>query len=84
MLQYDEPRQDCEDLSEEAGMEEVVRKTPTCGRNGDCGWGPVRVVFLVGALVVPAIALTASWNWAVRWHCQDWGLRQNERIETGI
>ena len=65
MLQYDEPWQNCEELSEEAGMEVVVvlvRKTPTCGRNDDCGWGSVRVVLLVGALFVPRVALTVSQN----------------------
>ena len=51
----------------------VMRKTPASERNDDCGWGPVGVVLLVGALVgalvVPKIGLTANQSWSVHWRC---------------
>ena len=52
-------------LAHELPQEVVVvvvemKKTLTCRRNDDCGWGSVGAVLLVGALVVPKIALTAS------------------------
>ena len=81
-LYYDERGKHWEELTREAGMEVVVRKDPTCGRNDDCGWGSVGLVLLVGAPVVP--------NWTVHWrclwgkYCRDLGQRQNERAEIGI
>ena len=63
-----------------------MRKTLTCGRNDDCGWGSAGVVLLVWAPVVPKIAVTASQNWTVHLHClreehwQDLSLRQNEKV----
>lgn len=87
-LRYDEPGKH----SPQWGVEFVMRKAQTWGRNGDWGWGSVGgvAVLPVGPLVVPKIVLTASKNWTVHWRClpeqqhyRDLSLRQIERAQTG-